>query len=194
MAAEIMSRNSLYPGLRPGTSTRRSFAGPQSHRTAHLKQQYEGPEVGAVSKTPESRKASGAPEPKRSGVRVSAQALQPLAQCVDLTGRPILRRTFPILGKLGAPQSRVTLRAEVGDLHRRIGGIGGRRQPRRGLQKPIHALRACSNTKAGPQLLADLDAARRAVRLPQFLDDRDDGIVRNLLRSSHEGEGYGKLR
>jgi hypothetical protein len=30
-----------------------------------------------------------------------------------------------------------------------------------------------------------LDAARGAVRLPQFLDDRDDGIVRNLLRSSH---------
>jgi hypothetical protein len=31
-----------------------------------------------------------------------------------------------------------------------------------------------------------VDAARRAVWLAQFLDDRDDGIIRNLLRSSHE--------
>jgi hypothetical protein len=41
-----------------------------------------------------------------------------------------------------------------------------------------------------------LDAARRTVRLPQFLDDRDDGLVRNLLRSSHGEEvtvNYGKL-
>ena len=65
MAAEIMSRNSLIPGLRAQELRRaEGFAGPQSHRTAHSKQHYEGPEAGAVSKTPESRKASGAPEPK----------------------------------------------------------------------------------------------------------------------------------
>jgi hypothetical protein len=152
-----------------------------------------GLKAGAVSK---SRGTGKAAEPGGSGVRVSAQALQALAQCIDLVCSSILRRPFPILSKLGAPQSRVTLGGEVGNLPCRFGEINGRRLRRRGLQQPIHALSACPNTKAGPQLLADLDAARRAVRLPQFLNDRDDGIVRNLLRSSH-GEkvtvNYGKF-
>jgi len=152
------------------------------------------PEAGGLNKSPRTARANKALESGGSGVRIGAQALQPLAQRIDLSGRPILGRPFPILGKLGTSQSRITLGGKVGDLPCRIGGIDGQWRARRGLQKPIHALRACPNTKAGPQLLADLDAARRAVRLPQFLDDRDDGVVRNLLRSSHGGEGYGKLR
>ena len=154
------------------------------------------PESGGLNKSPGTGKAKKTLKPGGSGVRISAQALQPLAQRVDLSGRPILRRPFPILGKLGASQSRVTLGGKLGDLPRRIGGIDGRQQPRRGLQQPIHALRACPNTKAGPQLLADLDAARRAVWLAQFLDDRGDGIVRDLLRSSHGKKvtvNYGKF-
>ena len=144
-----------------------------------------GPKAGGLNKNPGTAKANKTLEPGGSDVRICAQALQPLAQRIDLVSSSILRRTFPILGKLGTPQSRVTLGGKVGDLPCRIGGIDGQWRARRGLQKPIHALRACPNTKAGPQLLTDLDAARRAVRLPQFLDDRDDGLVRNLLRSSH---------
>jgi hypothetical protein len=143
------------------------------------------PEAGAVSKNSETGKAGKPLEPGRSGVRISAQPLEALAQRIDLIGGPILRRLFPILGKFGASQRRIARGGKLGNPPFRIGGIDGRRRGRRGLQKPIHALRTCPNTKARPQLLADRDAARRAVRLPQFLDDCDDGVVRNLLRSSH---------
>ena len=144
-----------------------------------------GLRAGAVNKNRGTGKATRVPEPASLGVRVSAQVPQPLAQRIDLIGGAILRRTFPILGEFCASQGRVALRGELGDLPRRIERIDGRRRARRGLQQPIHALRACPNPEAGPQLLADRDAARRALRLPQFLDDREDCIVRNLLRSSH---------
>ncbi len=141
--------------------------------------------AGAVSKSPKTKEAGGALDRRHSGVRVSTQALQLLAKAIDLSGSSILRGSFPILGEFGASKRRIALQGKLGNLAGRRGGIDRRRGRRRGLQKPIHALCACSNPKARPQLLADRDTARRAVRQPQFFDNRNDGLVRDLLRSSH---------
>ena len=141
--------------------------------------------AGAVSKSLETPEAGATLDRRRSGVRVSTQALEPLAKGIDLSCSSLLRRSFPILGEFGASKGLIALQGELGNLASRRGGIDRRRGRRRGLQKPIYALCACSKPKARPQLLADRDAARRAVRQPQFFDNCDDGLVRDLLRSSH---------
>ena len=143
--------------------------------------------AGAVSKSLETPKADEILDRGRSGVRVSTQAHESLAKGIDLSCRSILRRSFPILGEFGASKRLIALHGKLGDLTGRRGGIDRRRGWRRGFQQPIDALGACSNPKARPQLLADRDAARRAVRQPQFIDNRNDGLVRDLLRSSHGG-------
>ena len=143
--------------------------------------------AGAVSKSLENPEAGGTLDRRGSGVRVSTQALEPLAEGIDLSCSSILRRSFSILGEFCASKRRVALPGELGDLTGRCGGIDQRRGRRRGLQQPIHALCAGSNPQAHPQLLAHRDTARRAVRQPQFFDNRDDGLVRDLLRSSHGG-------
>ncbi len=144
-----------------------------------------GLKAGAVSKSLETPEAGGTLDRRGLRVRVSTQALEPLPKGINLSCSSILRRSFPILGEFGASKRRVALPGELGDLAGRRGGIDRRRGRRRGLQQPIHALCACSNPKACPQLLADRDAARRAVRQPQFFDNRGDDLVRDLLRSSH---------
>ncbi len=146
-----------------------------------------GLKAGGVSKSLENPKADGTGDRRPSSVRVRTQALEPLAKSIDLSCGSILRRSFPILGEFGASKRRVALPGELGDLTGRHGGIDRRRGRRRGLQKPIHALCARSNPKARPQLLTDRDAAWASVRQPQFFDNRDDGLVRDLLRSSHGG-------
>ncbi len=144
-----------------------------------------GLKAGGVSKSLENPKADGTGDRRPSSVRVRTQALEPLAKGINLSCSSILRRSFPILGEFGASKGRIALQGELGNLAGRRGGIDRRRGRRRGFQQPIHALCACSNPKACPQLLADRDTARRAVRQPQFFDNRDDGLVRDLLRSSH---------
>ncbi len=146
-----------------------------------------GLKAGAVRESLETPGAGGILDRRRLTVRVSTQALEPLAKGIDLSCSSILRRSFPILGEFGASKGRIALQGELGNLAGRRGGIDRRRGRRRGFQKPIHALCACSNPKARPQLLADRDTARRAVRQPQFFDNRNDGLVRDLLRSSHGG-------
>ncbi len=141
--------------------------------------------AGAVSESLETPKAGGALDRKQSCVRVSTQALEPLAKGIDLSCRSILRRSFPILGEFGASKRLIALHGKLGDLTGRRGGIDRRRGWRRGFQQPIHALSACPNPKARPQLLANRDAARCTVRQPQFIDNRNDGLVRDLLWSSH---------
>ncbi len=141
--------------------------------------------AGAVNKSLETPEAVGILDRRRSDVRVSTQALEPLTKAIDLSCSSLLRRSFPILRELGASKRRVALPGELRDLTGRRGGIDRRRGRRRGFQKPIYALCARSKPKARPQLLADRDAARRAVRQPQFFDNCDDGLVRDLLRSSH---------
>ena len=140
--------------------------------------------VGKSLKTPET---DGTVERNQSGVRVSTQALEPLAKGIDLSRRSILCRSFPILGEFGASKRLIALHGKLGNLTGRRSGIDRRRGRRRGFQQPIHALSACPNSKARPQLLADRDAAWASVRQPQFFDNRDDGLVRDLLRSSHGG-------
>ncbi len=152
--------------------------------------------AGAIRESPKTEEAGRAREHRRSGVRVSTQVLEPLAKGIDLSGRSILRRSFPILGEFGASKRLISLPRELGNLAGGRAGIDRRRGRRRGLQKPIHALCASSNPKARPQLLADRDAARHAMRQPQFFDNRDDGLVRDLLRSSHRKKvtvNYGKF-
>jgi len=144
-----------------------------------------GLEAGAVNESLETPEAAGALDRKQSGVRVSTQVPEPLTKGIDLSCRAILRRSFPILGEFGASKSFIALQGKLGDLTGRHGGIDRRRGRRRGFQQPIHTLSACPNPKARPQLLADRDAARCAVRQPQFIDNRDDGLVRDLLWSSH---------
>ncbi len=144
-----------------------------------------GPTAGAVRESPKAEEAGRVRKHRRSGVRVSTQALEPLAKRIDLSGRSILRRSLPILGEFGASKGLIALAGEFGNLAGRRAGIDRRRERRRGFQQPIHALCARSNPKARPQLLADRDAAWASVRQPQFLDNRDDGLVRDLLRSSH---------
>ena len=143
--------------------------------------------AGAVNESLETPEAGETLDRRHSGVRVSTQAQEPLAKGIDLSCRSILRRSFPILGEFGASKRLIALPGKLGDLTGRRGGIDRRRGRRRGIQQPIHALSACPNAKARPQLFADRDAARRAVRQPQFFDNRDDGLVRDLLRSSHGG-------
>jgi hypothetical protein len=144
-----------------------------------------GPTAGAVSESLETPEAGGTLDRRRLRVRVSAQAPEPLAKSIDLSCRSILRRSFPIFGEVGASKRLIALQGELGDLAGRRSAIDRWRGRRRGFQQPIHALGACSNAIARPQLFADCDAARRAVRQPQFFDNRDDGLVRDLLRSSH---------
>jgi hypothetical protein len=144
-----------------------------------------GLKAGAVSESLETPEAGRTLNRGRSGVRVSTQLPESLAKGIDLSCRSILRRSFPILGEFGASKRLIALQGEFGDLAGRRGGINRRCGRRRGFQQPIHALGACSNAKARPQLFADRDAARRAVRQPQFFDNRGDGLVRDLLRSSH---------
>ncbi len=151
--------------------------------------------AGAVSKSLETPEAGGTLDRRRSGVRVSTQALEPLAQGIDLSCSSLLRCSFPILGEFSASKGLIALPGELSNLAGRRGGID-RAGRRRGLQQPIHALCACSYPKARPQLLADRDAARHAMRQPQFFDNRDDGLVRDLLRSSHRKKvtvNYGKF-
>ncbi len=120
--------------------------------------------AGAVSESLETPEAGRTPDRRRLRVRVSTQALEPLTKGIDLSRGSILRRSFPILGEFSASKGLIALHGELGNLAGRRDGIDRRRGRRRGLQQPIHALCACSNPKACPQLLADRDAARRAVR------------------------------
>jgi hypothetical protein len=141
--------------------------------------------AGAVNESLATPEAGGTLDRRRLRVRVSTQAPESLAKGIDLSCRSILHRSFPILGEFGASKRLIALQGEFGDLAGRLGGIDRRRGRRRGFHQPIDALGACSNPKARPQLLTDRDAARRAVRQPQFIDNRNDGLVRDLLWSSH---------
>jgi hypothetical protein len=123
-----------------------------------------GPTAGAVSESLETPEAGGTLDRRRLRVRVSTQAPEPLAKGIDLSCRSILRRSFPIFGEFGASKSLIALQGEFDNLAGRHRGIDRRRGRRRGFQQPIHALGACSNPKAHPQLFADRDAAGRAVR------------------------------
>jgi len=135
-----------------------------------------------------SSKDESRPRSRRSRVRVCTQTLKPLAQLVDLGSRSILRRSFSILGEFGALQRRITLGDKLGNPPRRAHWIKWRSRRRRGLQQSVNALCACAEPKAGPQALAYRDAARSAVGKAQFFDNGDNGLVRDLLRSSHEME------
>ena len=90
--------------------------------------------AGAVSKSLETPEAGGTLDRRRSGVRVSTQALEPLAKAIDLSCSSLLRRSFPILGEFGASKRRIALQGELGDLAGRRGGIDRRRGRRRGFQ------------------------------------------------------------
>ena len=119
---------------------------------------------------------------RRSRKRVNAQGSEALTQMIDLCSGPVLGRTFAKLSKFGAPKRSIPLARQIINSTRKLIGINWRGWR---LQQLIDALSACPNLESSPQLLAHGDPTGGTMGQPQFLDDADDGLVGNLLRSRH---------